>query len=114
MAPMTSPEPRQGEALDEIIHNPTRLRICAALSSATALEFAVLEEGLGISTSLLSKQLKTLVDAGYVTLERRRQPVGRPRTWVAITPSGRHAVQDHVAALHALIDQPLAESDPGT
>lgn len=88
---------------DDLIHVPTRLRLCAALEAATALEFAVLEEGLGISTSLLSKQLKVLVDAGYVRLEKRRQPVGRPRTWVALTASGRRAYRGHVAALREII-----------
>ena len=47
-------------AFDELIHVPTRLRICAALDHVVALEFSVLEEGLGISTSLLSKQLRVL------------------------------------------------------
>ncbi|WP_232549873.1 transcriptional regulator [Propioniciclava soli] len=88
---------------DELIHAPTRLRLCAALEPVTALEFGVLEEGLGISTSLLSKQLRVLADAGYVTLAKRRQAVGRPRTWVSLTASGRGAYRRHVAALRAII-----------
>ena len=57
----------------------------------------------GLSTSLLSKQLKLLVDAGYVELDKRRQPIGRPRTWVRLTPIGRRSYRDHVAALRRIV-----------
>ena len=70
---------------DETIHSPNRLRICAALSAARQVEFATLERGLGVSKSLLSKQLKVLIDAGYIAVERKPQPFGRPRTWVGLT-----------------------------
>lgn len=90
---------------DELIHAPTRLRICAALEPATSVEFAALERSLELSTSLLSKQLKVLEEAGYVALERRRQPVGRPRVWVSLTPVGRRALQGHVAALRELLGE---------
>lgn len=88
---------------DELIHFPTRLRITAALATAAELEFSALEQGLGISTSLLSKQLKTLADAGYVALEKRPQPFGRPRTWLRLTPSGKLAYLQHIEALRQLV-----------
>lgn len=93
-------EPR----FDEFIHSPNRLRICAALDTATSLEFGALEESLDISTSLLSKQLRLLADAGYVRVEKRPQGFGRPRTWVRLTTEGRRAYRGHVAALRDLID----------
>ena len=43
-----------------------------ALATATALEFTAIESALGISTSTLSKQLKVLGEAGYVTLDKRK------------------------------------------
>ena len=92
-------------SFDETIHSPNRLRICAALSAARQVEFATLEQGLGVSKSLLSKQLKVLIDAGYVTLERKPQPFGRPRTWVGLTPAGRKAYRNHVAALRKIIEE---------
>lgn len=96
-------EPR----FDELIHSSTRLRITAALAGATELEFSALEDGLGISTSLLSKQLRTLADAGYVALEKRPQPFGRPRTWLRLTIAGRAAYLGHVEALRRLVgDEP--------
>ncbi len=93
-----------GARFDELIHFPTRLRIVAALATATDLEFTVLEDALGISTSLLSKQLKVLTDAGYIALEKRPQPFGRPRTWIRFTPAGRVAYLSHLEALRQLTD----------
>lgn len=90
---------------DETIHSPNRLRICAALSAARQVEFATLERGLGVSKSLLSKQLRVLIDAGYVAVERKPQPFGRPRTWVGLTSAGRRAYRNHVAALRKIIEE---------
>ena len=64
---------------DETIHSPNRLRICAALSAARQVEFATLEQGLGVSKSLLSKQLKVLIDAGYVKVEHKPQSAKHSR-----------------------------------
>ncbi|MBB1517586.1 transcriptional regulator [Tessaracoccus sp. MC1679] len=89
---------------DDLIHAPTRLRITAALATATDLEFSALEDALEISTSLLSKQLKLLAQANYLTLEKRPQPFGRPRTWIRLTPAGRTAYLGHVQALRQLTE----------
>lgn len=91
---------------DELIHVPTRLRMVAALAAVVDLEFGVLEEALGVSTSLLSKQLRLLADAGYVVLEKRPQPFGRPRTWIRLTPTGRTAYLGHVEALRRITQAP--------
>ena len=89
---------------DDLIHAPTRLRITAALATATDLEFSALEDALEISTSLLSKQLKLLAQANYLTLEKRPQPFGRPRTWIRLTPAGRTAYLGHVQALRQITE----------
>ncbi len=94
---------QQPDVFDELIHSPVRLRICAALAIATALEFTAIEDALGISTSTLSKQLRVLGEAGYVTLDKRKQTFGRPRTWVSLTLKGRRAFDAHVGALRRLI-----------
>lgn len=93
-------EPR----FDELIHFPTRLRITAAVAVSTEVEFSALEEALQISTSLLSKQLRVLAEAGYLALEKRAQPFGRPRTWVRLTNRGKRAYLGHVAALRELTE----------
>ena len=98
---------QQSGAFDELIHSPVRLRICAALATATALEFTAIEDALKISTSALSKQLRVLGEAGYVTLDKRKQTFGRPRTWVSLTRQGRRTFDAHVDALRRLIGDDL-------
>ena len=88
--------------LNEVIHAPNRLRICAFLSTVDQAEFGVIRDMLGVADSVASKQLKVLEDAGYVKL-RKPTGKGRVKTWAALTVSGRAAYQDHVAALKALI-----------
>jgi len=88
---------------DEVVHAPNRLRICSMLSRMTEVEFAAIREGLGVSDSVLSKQLKALEDAGYLTV--RKSPLdGRTRTWAALTDTGRAAFAGHVAELKRLAE----------
>ncbi|MFT4109315.1 transcriptional regulator [Propionicimonas sp.] len=107
---MTSDQP--AARFDELIHFPTRLRIMASLAAATEVEFGAIEEALGISTSLLSKQLTVLAEAGYLQREARRQPIGRPRTWLRLTGSGRRAYLGHVEALRELTAGVVTSDDP--
>jgi DNA-binding MarR family transcriptional regulator len=88
---------------DELIHAPKRLRLCSMLSGMSEVEFASLREALGVSDSVLSKQLRALEQAGYVRL-RKSAPQGRTRTWAAMTPEGRAAFAGHVAELRRLAD----------
>lgn len=90
-------------AFDEIVHAPHRLRICAFLDATSSTEFATLRDMLGVADSVVSKHLKVLHDAGYVTITKPTG-LGRVRTWVELTTTGRRAYADHVAALKALVD----------
>lgn len=50
---------------------------------------------------MLSKQVATLEQAGYVKV--RKGYVGkRPRTWLSLTRSGREAFTRHVSALREI------------
>lgn len=93
--------------LDPLIHEIIRLRICATLAATTAVEAQTLMEVAGISGSALSKHLRRLTDAGYIsqTLGTSRGP-GRPRTWVSLTEHGHTAYARHVAALQRLTQAP--------
>ncbi|PYI37730.1 MarR family transcriptional regulator [Arthrobacter psychrolactophilus] len=90
------------EGLNEIIHAPNRLRICAFLSTLEQAEFATIRDMLGVADSVASKQLKVLEEAGYVKLSKPKG-LGRVKTWAALTPEGSRAYSIHVAALKALI-----------
>ena len=86
---------------DAVIHAPGRLQICAILSAADEAEFAMLRESLGVSDSVLSKHLKQLEEAGYIT-STKQAAHGRARTWLALTEVGRSAFAAHVAELTRL------------
>ena len=92
-----------GRTLDPLIHELSRLRICAALAATTALESRVLRDVTDLSESALSKHLKRLTDAGYVTLQTGApKGPGRPPAWVSLTDLGRSAFVQHIAALNQI------------
>ena len=87
---------------DALIHAPHRLQICAALDTVAQAEFALLRDTLGVSDSVVSKQIKALEDAGYVKVTKSLVD-RRTRTWVQFTKAGRRAYAGHVAALRAIV-----------
>lgn len=87
---------------DQVIHPPARLRICGLLRPVEALEFSRLAELLGLSPSTLSKHLRVLTDAGYVTMTKLPDTARvdkRRVAWVRLTRGGRRAVEAHIASL---------------
>ena len=92
-------EPR----FDEVVHAPQRLRILAMLDAISGeVEFAALRDALGVADSVVSKHLKVLVEAGYVSV-RKAATVGRQRTWAKLTARGSDAYAAHVAALREIV-----------
>lgn len=91
--------------LDPIIHQPTRLRIMAALVSldeGDRADFTLLRDLLGLTDGNLSIHLQRLEEAGYVKIEKTF--VGRrPKTWVQATPQGRAAFASYVDALETIL-----------
>ena len=91
--------------LDEIIHQPLRLRIMAALNAlpqGTGLEFARLKKLTAATDGNLGAHIETLARAGYVGVEKAF--VGKkPRTTVTATAAGRSAFARHVAMLQEII-----------
>ena len=112
--------------LNPLIHAPVRLQICAILFATDEAEFALVREETGVSESVLSKQVKLLADAAYVTVRKGsvasaslvfgagRQGAASPRevtissrqrTWLSLTEAGRKAFASHMRALTALADR---------
>jgi DNA-binding MarR family transcriptional regulator len=93
--------------LNEIIHQPVRLRIMAALVTLEPTEevdFTYLRDLLDVTDGNLGAHLRKLEEAGYINankvfVERK------PRTYVSATTSGRKVFKEHVEALEALINQ---------
>ena len=94
--------------LDPHIHAPARLKLMSMLTAVSEVEFATLREGLEVSDSVLSKHVSALSGVGYVR-SRKGVHLGRRTTWIALTPQGRRALDDHVTSLReiiAMVDQP--------
>jgi DNA-binding MarR family transcriptional regulator len=91
--------------LDDIIHQPLRLRIMAALNAMptnAGLEFARLKKLTGATDGNLGAHIETLSKAGYVAVEKAF--VGKkPQTTVTATATGRGAFARHVAMLQEII-----------
>jgi DNA-binding MarR family transcriptional regulator len=92
--------------LDEIIHQPLRLRIMAALQALPAgegLEFSRLKKLTGATDGNLGAHIETLAKANYVEVDKSF--VGkRPQTRVTATAAGRGAFARHVASLRQIIE----------
>ncbi|GAB7030493.1 transcriptional regulator [Streptomyces sp. NPDC021749] len=90
-------------AFNEVIHAPNRLQICSLLAAVDAMEFSVVRQALDVSDSVLSKHIKVLQAAHYVTATKVRGS-SYPRTWLALTPAGRQALADHIAELRRIVE----------
>ncbi|HEY3682589.1 MAG TPA: transcriptional regulator [Streptosporangiaceae bacterium] len=105
---MTTRHPRHG--LDEVIHSPVRFSIMAALAAASKAEFGFVRDTVEVSDSVLSKQVATLENAGYVSVTKGY--VGkRPRTWLSLTPNGLTAFNNHVATLRAIAEAAVPQPE---
>lgn len=91
--------------LDDIIHQPLRLKIMAALNAlpnGSGLEFSRLKKLTGATDGNLGAHIETLARAGYVAVDKAF--VGkRPQTTVTVTPGGKAAFARHVATLQEII-----------
>jgi DNA-binding MarR family transcriptional regulator len=90
-------------APDEVIHQPVRLRVMAALSAAAdGLDFTQLKTLTGATDGNLGAHLDHLARAGYVEISKAF--VGRrPKTTAKTTKEGRAAFARHVAFLKEII-----------
>src|ERR1700686_629702 len=97
--------------LDDIIHQPLRLKIMAALNALPAaggLEFSRLKKLTGATDGNLGAHIETLARAGYVAVEKAF--VGkRPPTTVTAPAAGRGAFARHVAYLKEIIESAAGE-----
>lgn len=89
---------------DPLIHAPQRLQICAVLDTLGEVEFAILRERLQVSESVLSKHIKTLEDAGYVSVTKNTRD-SRVRAKASFTVAGRAAYRGHVQALRDIVGE---------
>jgi DNA-binding MarR family transcriptional regulator len=94
------------EQPDNIIHQPVRLKIMAALRAlppGEKIEFVRLKALADATEGNLGAHIATLEQAGYVAVEKDFAG-NRPRTRIALTRQGHHAFENYVAYLRGIID----------
>jgi DNA-binding MarR family transcriptional regulator len=91
---------------NDLIHQPLRLKIMAALNGLAAresMEFARLRSVVEATDGNLGAHLAKLEDVGYITIGKDFIDK-KPRTRVALTREGRKALVTHVAYLRDILD----------
>ena len=91
--------------LDEIIHQPIRLRLMAALvaiKSGESAEFTLLRDMLGVTDGNLGAHLRRLEEAGYIAIEKKFVD-RKPHSYISASEAGRKVFRRQVAALEEII-----------
>jgi DNA-binding MarR family transcriptional regulator len=87
--------------LDDLLGHPVRFSVVAMLAAAERAEFGFVRDNVEVTDSVLSKQMSSLEQAGYVKVSKGF--VGkRPRTWLSLTRGGRRRFERHMNALREI------------
>ena len=87
--------------LDDLLGHPVRFSVVAMLAAAERAEFGFVRDNVEVTDSVLSKQMTSLQQAGYVKVSKGF--VGkRPRTWLSLTKDGRRRFERHMNALREI------------
>ena len=92
--------------LNEVIHQPVRLRLMAALTALPPemqVVFSYLKDALELTDGNLGAHLHKLEEAGYVTISKTFVR-NKPQTYIEATKAGRQAFADHTAALREILE----------
>jgi DNA-binding MarR family transcriptional regulator len=87
---------------DDTVHQPTRLAIMVILKEAQRADFGYLKRTLGLTDGNLGRHLNALEQADLITLEKGYEG-RRPRTWAALTATGRKALNTELRQMERLI-----------
>ncbi|MCY3616166.1 MAG: transcriptional regulator [Acidimicrobiaceae bacterium] len=94
-----------GVALDETIHQPTRLRIMTLLVSVPEpdrLAYGFIQQTLGLTGGNQTIHLRKLEAAGFLTITKEFEGA-KPRTWLQATRAGRKAYTEYLSNLEKAI-----------
>ena len=94
------------DALNPLIHVPTRLKIVAtlaALPDGDTLSFTRLQDMIGLTPGNLIIHLRKLEEADYIN-SKKTSNGSAPKTMVALTGHGRAALSAYTKALRDLLD----------
>jgi DNA-binding HxlR family transcriptional regulator len=90
------------EKLDKTIHEKGRLGIMTLLATRPTWSFQDLKAELNMSDGNLVTHLRTLHDAGLVSVTK--EILDRPQTSYGLTAKGRTAFREYLAVLEQIIN----------
>lgn len=90
--------------LDRVIHEKGRLAIMSMLAATPELSFTELRDTLGMTDGNLTTHIRTLQEAGYVSVAKTYQN-NRPLTTCSMTSPGRKAFTSYVNLLEQIVQQ---------
>lgn len=94
--------------LDRVIHEKGRLAIMSMLAASPELSFTALRDALTMTDGNLTTHIRTLQQAGYVSVTKSFQN-NRPLTTCAVTAAGRKAFANYINLLEQIIQQTKPE-----
>jgi DNA-binding MarR family transcriptional regulator len=92
-------------AINEVIHQPVRLRIMAvlaALPTEMQVTFNSVKDTLELTDGNLGAHLHKLEEAGYIRITKTFVR-NKPQTYIEITGEGRQALAEHSTALREIL-----------
>jgi DNA-binding MarR family transcriptional regulator len=90
--------------LDRVIHEKGRLAIMSMLAASPELSFTELRDALGMTDGNLTTHIRTLQEAGYVSVAKSYHN-NRPLTTCSLTTLGRKAFGEYVNLLDQIVRQ---------
>jgi DNA-binding MarR family transcriptional regulator len=90
--------------LDRVIHEKGRLAIMSMLAASPELSFTELRDALAMTDGNLTTHIRTLQEAGYVSVTKSFQNK-RPLTTCALTPAGTTAFKNYINLLETIVQQ---------
>ena len=96
--------PQPSLQLDRVIHEKGRLAIMSMLAASPELSFTEMRDGLNMTDGNLTTHIRTLQEAGYVSVTKSFQN-NRPLTTCALTAAGRKAFASYINLLEQIIRQ---------
>lgn len=105
MAEARAPRPFDHHRIDDVVHQRTRLAILSALDECESTSTTFLRDLLRVTDGNLGQHLALLEEHGLVVRSKRSDGSSRASTWIALTPSGRDALQAEIKLLEELVER---------
>lgn len=90
--------------LDRVIHERGRMAIMSLLAASPELSFTELRDTLAMTDGNLTTHVRTLQEAGYVSVAKSYQN-NRPLTTCALTAQGKKAFTNYINLLAQIVEQ---------